>query len=221
MDIPQNYLDILLRLLLALIIGGVIGIERQTTNHNAGLRTHILVCLGSAVVMIMSEQMVADFGGEISRIGAQVVSGVGFLGAGCIIVNGNKIKGLTTAAGLWATACVGLAIGLGYYFLSLSVAAFMIIAMWILHPLGNRLQKRSLTKDFEIEIELRDKAHLRDITDLSASLEQRITCVEVLDERRYIIGLRGQRTVIDSMISELIEKKEIKNAEIRCKQDGN
>ncbi len=221
MDIPQNYLDILLRLLLALVIGGVIGIERQTTNHNAGLRTHILVCLGSAVVMIMSEQMVADFGGEISRIGAQVVSGIGFLGAGCIIVNGNKIKGLTTAAGLWATACVGLSIGLGYYFLSLSVAAFMIIAMWILHPLGNRLQKRSLTKNFEVELELRDKAHLRDITDISDALEQRITCVEVLDERRYIICLRGQRAVIDSMISELIEKKEIKNAEIRCKQDEN
>ncbi len=217
MDLPSNYLDILLRLLLALVIGGVIGIERQTTNHNAGLRTHILVCLGSAVVMIMSEQMAKEFGGEISRIGAQVVSGVGFLGAGCIIVNGNKIKGLTTAAGLWATACVGLSIGLGYYFLSISCAAFIIIAMWILHPLGNRIQKNSQTSNYEVELELKDKAHLKSVTDLSASLEQKIAYVEVVDEKKYIIGLRGQRAVINDMLAELIEKNEVKNAEIRSK----
>ena len=104
MFLPVNWDDIVIRLVLAVVLSGLIGIERVKTNHDAGLRTHILVCLGSAGIMLMSEVMQAQFGNDVGRIPAQVVSGIGFLGAGSIIVNNSRIKGLTTAAGLWTTA---------------------------------------------------------------------------------------------------------------------
>ena len=150
--IPENCFEIILRLVLALLFGGIIGIERAGSNHDAGLRTHILVCLGSAGVMIMSESMHLDYGGDVMRVGAQVVSGVGFLGAGCILVHGKRIRGLTTAAGLWATACLGLIIGAGYYFTGAVMIVLMISAMLVLHPVTNFLQKKASKKVCKIKI---------------------------------------------------------------------
>ncbi len=150
--IPENYIEIIVRLVLALVFGGIIGIERAGSNHDAGLRTHILVCLGSAGVMIMSEAMHIDFGGDVMRVGAQVVSGIGFLGAGCILVHGKRIRGLTTAAGLWATACLGLIIGSGYYFTGVVMVLLMVSAMLVLHPVTNYLQKRVNKKVCRIRI---------------------------------------------------------------------
>ncbi|MEC6748588.1 MgtC/SapB family protein [Marinilactibacillus sp. XAAS-LB27] len=102
---------------MAVVVGGIIGLERDMKNHAAGFRTYILVCLGSTVVM-MTNQFISDtyLVGDPSRMGAQVISGIGFLGAGTILVtNNNHVRGLTTAAGLWSAACVGLAIGIGFY----------------------------------------------------------------------------------------------------------
>ncbi len=108
--------SICLRFLLAIAAGLIIGAERRNKNHAAGLRTHILVTVGSALLMITSQFASEYFGtGDIMRIGAQAVSGIGFLGAGTIMISKGKIKGLTTAAGLWATTCIGLAIGIGFY----------------------------------------------------------------------------------------------------------
>ncbi len=152
--LPENYLEIIIRLVLALVFGGIIGLERAGTNHDAGLRTHILVCLGSAGVMIMSEAMHLDFGGDAMRIGAQVVSGIGFLGAGCILVHGKRIRGLTTAAGLWATACLGLIVGAGYYFTGIVMVALMLAAMLVLHPVTSYLQKRGNKKVCKIRISM-------------------------------------------------------------------
>ncbi len=150
--IPENYFEILIRFALAVLLGGIIGVERSGTNHDAGLRTHILVCLGSACVMIVSEALVNDYSGDIMRIGAQVISGIGFLGAGCILVHGKRIRGLTTAAGLWATACLGLAIGAGYYFIGISMALLIIAAMLALRPVAAFLQKRGSKKVCRIRI---------------------------------------------------------------------
>jgi len=109
--------SIVLRIILAVLCGGVLGIERGKAKHPAGMRTYILVCLGSALVMMTGQYMFEVFNsGDPARLGAQVVSGIGFLGAGSIIVESNtKIRGLTTAAGLWTSACIGLAIGVGFY----------------------------------------------------------------------------------------------------------
>ncbi len=108
----------MLRLFLAMFIGTVIGIDRGLKRRSAGVRTHALVCMGSALVMMTAQYMYVHFDPgsmDLSRMGAQVISGVGFLGVGTIIVTGkNQIRGLTTAAGLWTCACLGLAVGIGY-----------------------------------------------------------------------------------------------------------
>ncbi len=199
--IPENFLEILLRLSLAVILGGLIGIERQGGNHNAGLRTHILVCLGAAGIMIMSEAMALQFGSDVGRIGAQVVSGIGFLGAGCILVNGSKIKGLTTAAGLWATACVGLCIGLGYYFLSLAMAILMFIVMLVLRPLGNKLHKKGTTRDFAVQVTLSKREDFSFVTDLLHEEDFNISSISACGEAAFVIKISGE---VESNITELI-----------------
>lgn len=112
-----NATSVTLRIIMSIICGGLIGAEREKAHRPAGMRTYMLVCLGSAVVMLTGQFMYNSFNdGDPARLGAQVVSGIGFLGAGSIIVSGStKVKGLTTAAGLWASACIGLAIGIGFY----------------------------------------------------------------------------------------------------------
>ena len=112
-----TYASMVLRILLAILLGGIIGMERGMKNRPAGLRTYMLVCLGACIVMLTNQYVYQTYGvGDPVRMGAQVISGIGFLGAGTIIVTSrNQIKGLTTAAGLWASACVGLAVGIGLY----------------------------------------------------------------------------------------------------------
>lgn len=129
------------RLIVAVIIGCVIGIERERKNRPAGLRTHVLVCVGAATIAILESLMVADtlainaagagtgVTQTLGRISAQVVSGVGFLGAGTIFVAQKKIAGLTTAASLWNSACLGLAAGMGYYHLALAGCAVVIVTL--------------------------------------------------------------------------------------------
>ncbi len=113
-----NVWSVLVRLILCVLAGGVIGSERGKHGSQAGLRTHILVCVGSAMTALTGVFLAVGLGigGDVGRISAQVISGIGFLGAGMIIVkNNNMITGLTTAAGLWATAAIGIALGYGFY----------------------------------------------------------------------------------------------------------
>ena len=113
--LEPNLLTLLIRTLLALICAGVIGFERGAHGSAASLRTHILVCLGAMIAMCTGVFVSMYYQADAERIGAQVVSGIGFLGAGTIMVNRGHVKWLTTAAGLWASACIGLAIGTGFY----------------------------------------------------------------------------------------------------------
>jgi putative Mg2+ transporter-C (MgtC) family protein len=113
-----NLFSVIIRLLLAAVIGAVIGIEREHQNQTAGLRTHMLICIGAALTMLTNQFITENLfaSADPTRIGAQVISGIGFLGVGTIIVTGKqKVRGLTTAAGLWASACAGLAAGIGFY----------------------------------------------------------------------------------------------------------
>jgi putative Mg2+ transporter-C (MgtC) family protein len=113
------YISMILRLIVASLLGGIIGFEREHVHRPAGFRTHILVCVGSALVMITSEYIYYQYSSHVNvdpaRLGAQVISGIGFLGAGTIIKEGVNVKGLTTAASLWAVSCVGIAVGIGFY----------------------------------------------------------------------------------------------------------
>ena len=149
-DIPL----ITLRLGLAVLCGGVIGFERGQKGRPAGLRTHILVCLGSALAMVTNQHIFLNMTGDPTRLGAQVISGIGFLGAGTIIVTGNRqVKGLTTAAGLWASACMGLALGIGYYQAALIACFFIWFVSSGLHNLDAKLASRSNVLEVYAEFE--------------------------------------------------------------------
>ena len=112
-----NLFSIILRIAVSVMCAGILGIERGKANQSAGMRTYILVSLGATVVMLTGQYMYDIFStGDPARLGAQVISGIGFLGAGSIIMEGKtKVRGLTTAAGLWTSACIGLAVGIGFY----------------------------------------------------------------------------------------------------------
>lgn len=112
-----SMMTVALRMFLAVICGGIIGMERTMTRHTAGFRTHILVCLGASLTTLTSQYLFLYMGyfTDITRLGAQVIAGIGFLGAGTIITSKQRVRGLTTAAGLWASAIIGLAIGAGFY----------------------------------------------------------------------------------------------------------
>lgn len=150
-------MEIIIRLILSAILGGLIGIEREVNNRPAGLRTHVLVTVGSALIMLISIDGFSDAinrTGDPARLAAQVVSGIGFLGAGTIMRNGNSINGLTTAASLWVSAGIGLAIGSGYY---MGAIVTGIIVMITLMTLGT-LEKKILTKSYRvIEVIVTDK----------------------------------------------------------------
>lgn len=122
--------EVIIRCVLAVIIGAAIGTERGRHGHAAGMRTHILVCIGATLTAMTGVFANSLFGGDVSRIAAQVISGIGFLGAGMIILkNGNVISGLTTAAGVWATATIGIALGYGFYAGALIAAALFLITI--------------------------------------------------------------------------------------------
>ncbi|MDF2656078.1 MAG: MgtC/SapB transporter [Bacillota bacterium] len=141
----MTLLEMIIRIVLAMIIGGVIGWERENNNRPAGLRTHMLVAIGAAVVMLMGEMSLEKYS-EITtmdptRLGAQVISGIGFLGAGTIMREGLTVRGLTTAASLWAVACLGLAAGGGFYESAVLGTIAIIITLTIFNYLEKKFRK--------------------------------------------------------------------------------
>ena len=131
-------LEFLLRIFVAMILGLLIGNERKNRNKSAGLRTHAMVALGSALMMVVSKYGFSDtIQGDGARLAAQVVSGVGFLGAGMIFVRNNMVNGLTTAAGIWTTAGVGLTVGAGMYTVGILSTVMMLIIQNVLHKFVN------------------------------------------------------------------------------------
>ena len=157
-----TYLAIAVRILIAVFAGGLLGLERGMKNRPAGMRTYMLVCVGSCLIMVTNQYVFQVFGtGDPVRLGAQVISGIGFLGAGTIVVTRrNQIKGLTTAAGLWAAAGIGLALGIGFYEAAIigSVAIFTVITL--LQRMDNNLHRKS--KQLEAYIELSEQISLGD-----------------------------------------------------------
>ncbi len=140
--LEPSLLTIAIRTLLALVCAGLIGYDRDAHGSAAGLRTHILVCIGAMLAMCTGVFTSLHYGGDASRIGAQVVSGIGFLGAGTIIVHKGHISGLTTAAGLWASACIGLAIGTGFY----EAAIVGTLAVYFVEHMMRNMSKRIMIK---------------------------------------------------------------------------
>ena len=149
-----NLLSVCVRLGLAMVFGGTIGFERGIRQRAAGLRTHMLLCVGSASTMLVSQFMYASYGvGDPARLSAQVISGTGLLGAGpTIITRRNQIKGLTTAATLWATACMGLAVGVGFYECALVMYVLLIFILLLVSLLDNRYLKVPTSTSLYLEV---------------------------------------------------------------------
>ena len=138
-----NFLNVLIRMLIAVACGAAIGIERSIKNRPAGFRTHILVCVGAATASLTGHYLylVAHLPTDMTRIGAQVITGLGFIGAGTIVVTRKQtVKGLTTAAGLWATGVIGLAVGSGFYEGAILAALFVLTAEMFLANVGQRIR---------------------------------------------------------------------------------
>jgi len=154
---------IVIRLVFALLVGIVIGVDREMKNRGAGIKTHVLVCIGSAVVMLMAEYISFQFPeakADMNRYGAAVISGIGFLGVGTILVTGKmQVRGLTTAAGLWASACVGLAAGIGFIKGTVIALIFIVFTLKVLDVVDQYIHKYA--RDFEVYIEFTDSKSIR------------------------------------------------------------
>ncbi len=205
-----NSVSIIIRLLLAVICGGIIGIERGKRRQAAGFRTHILVCMGSALVMITNISLIVQYspGNDPTRIAAQVVSGIGFLGVGTIIVTGNKqIRGLTTAAGLWASACMGLSIGAGYYLPSIVTCIIIVIVMTVLNNVDKYFYQQSKIIDLYIEFE--DTQYVSSF--LSYARDREIKCSNLELKKSKVIGETTTSVLITLTLPHRQEHIEIVN----------
>lgn len=159
-----NWYEVIIRLFIAVIVGGAVGREREQKNMPAGFRTHILVCVGAAVISIIELYQIQDLqrlymqdktfqsavNTNLGRLAAQVITGVGFLGAGTIIHEKGSVKGLTTAASVWVVACIGIGIGYGYYFLSISAAIMVLVSLGFLKNFDQKFLERGNTIKIEI-----------------------------------------------------------------------
>lgn len=184
--------SVTLRLVMAAVFGGVIGLERETTRHPAGLRTHMLICIGSALVMITGQfafQTISPTA-DPTRIGAQVISGIGFLGVGTILVVGRQhVRGLTTAAGLWASACMGLAIGIGFYLGAVVAGVLIFVILTLLHRFDGLISRFSRRLDLYLEVD--DSSRMREIEAFFAGRQIAVTNVEMSREGPVCAGTVG------------------------------
>ena len=176
--------DIVLRMACAMLVGAVIGTEREFTHRPAGMRTHMLVSLGACAVMITSQMLFAQYRvygatPDPARLSAQVITGIGFLGAGTILKEGPTIKGLTTAASIWAVACLGIAVGAGYYAVGLVGAACMMITLTVFEWLQELLLRNNYAL-YNFSTTCTDIAYVLDlIRRLAAEADGIVTSTEV------------------------------------------
>lgn len=176
-----NYITIIFRMLIAILLGGIIGTERDIKHRAAGVRTHMLVCLGAAIVMMTNEYIYFEYPDaniDITRMGAQVVSGIGFIGAGTILVTrDNRVKGLTTAAGLWTAAAIGLAIGIGYYRIALVGGISIIGIIIFLKPFKDFIIDRATQSEVMLLVHTSNGFH--SFMNYASSVDLKIAHIEV------------------------------------------
>jgi len=187
-----------LRLLLAVVFGGIVGYTREKDNKPAGFRTHILVCFGAAVISMVQDQLrlnileLASINLKLSgviktdlgRLGAQVVSGIGFLGAGSIMKEkGETVGGMTTAAGIWATGCAGLGIGWGFYNLAIPAIVFMLVIIVIFKKFEPKIVKKTKLLKFEVKF-LEDKNYAKGLLATYEVFNQKLIKITQIDKNQ-------------------------------------
>lgn len=202
--------SVVFRLVLSAVLSGFIGLDREKRNHAAGFRTHMLVSVAATLVMLTNLYIfenISHGAGDASRMAAQVISGIGFLGAGTIMISGRvqQIRGLTTAASLWAVACVGLAIGCGFYLASLTATALILIVVSLLVVIDKRYRPRSAA--VHLFVEFADVSVIKDIIMACKSLQFRIVALDLQKGQRGkgrtqagIFLLEGDMGNIDALV---------------------
>ena len=156
-DEPLSIGVVAVRIAMAMVLGGLIGLERGVRSHPAGFRTHILVCVGACLAMLVNQfvfEGIGAAGTDPTRIGAQVISGIGFLGVGTIFMAGrNTVRGLTTAAGLWASGAIGLAVGIGFYAGAVIAAVIVLVVLGLFPLFENAMYKRARGLRLHVEFD--------------------------------------------------------------------
>ena len=203
MDLREiTYLSVALRITAAFLMGGILGWERERRSRAAGLRTYMLVCVGACIIMLTNQYIYQFFKtGDPVRMGAQVVSGIGFLGAGTIVVTKqNQIKGLTTAAGLWAAAAVGLALGIGFYEAAVIGGLLIFLILTAVHTLDSHIRKNAQRMALYAEVE--NKMNVAQIARSIRDLGVEITSIQLDDEyvpsadiRALVVVLRKNKKI--------------------------
>lgn len=220
-DLQQT--GFIFRLIEAAILGGLIGLERERNNQPAGLRTHIILCLGSALIMEVSIRIAAEGPAyDPGRIAAQVVSGIGFLGAGAILRMGASVRGLTTAASIWTTAGIGLAVGAGYHLEAISVVLIMLLSLAFLKRVSRQLSGRQRFKLVELMVHETDEEEIfQEIEEILSDERCSIREMDVKKESdeglmRVRIQMRAPRDFEPShLIEALTRHSGVTQAEVR------
>ncbi|MBQ2650969.1 MAG: MgtC/SapB family protein [Clostridia bacterium] len=204
------HFSVCLRLLLAVVIGGLIGTERSRHGSAAGLRTHILVCVGAVLTSLTGLYVnhILGMGGDVLRLSAQVISGIGFLGTGMIVVkNSNIITGLTTAAGMWATAAIGIALGCGFYIGALLGTLACVVTTALL----SRLERKSKMSSHNIYTEVSDIGKLGDIADRIRAEIDGDVLLETLPAKSGMAGHIGLNIIVSNDRRTVQLRKEIES----------
>ncbi len=195
-------LEALLRLTLAGVFGGIIGFEREHSHRPAGFRTHILVAVGSTLVMLTSGYIFTEYQGltnmDPARLGAQVISGIGFLGAGTILREGFSVKGLTTAASLWAVSCIGLAVGIGYYEGALVATIFIYITLNFLKRIMIRSNKSNTINIIAKELDAASKKINQIVRDCGATMRKME--IEYPEKNESVLGKNRDKVTLKAFI---------------------
>ncbi len=211
-DSSQEIVISIVRIVLAAILGAAIGLERGRKHRPAGLRTHMLVCVASALVMITNEQLMnASEIGDPTRMGAQVISGIGFLGAGTILTDRqNRVRGLTTAAGLWASACMGLAVGAGFYMGAILTCALILLIFTKFIDIEHRYIRKG--RFMEMNLSFDGSENLNDFLSAITSNDCSIISIEYINlaEERELQQSR-EKKLISINLHILLPKKNYHN----------
>lgn len=183
---------LLLRLTLATFLGSVVGFERERDSQPAGLRTHMILVLGACLAAIISDEMSFRYGTDPTRLAAQVISGIGFLGAGAILRFGFNIKGLTTATTLWTMAIVGLAVGFGYPVIAVVTTVFMIIILTIINVVEKKFVRINMVRNIVVDVDF-DQGITRKIRKTMTSISEKLISFSV---RKSVRSSRLRITMI-------------------------
>lgn len=202
----------LLSLLVALSLGAFIGLERELSDKAAGLRTNILICVGSALFAILSKHLAVTAGSDTTRISAQIVSGIGFLGAGAIMRDGEQVTGLTTAATIWVVAAIGVTVGYGFYSLAAVTAVMTLIVQSVFPHLDTMIDELRQRHTFKIASDLNDDG-LEEIKTIFRNSEVKVLRRKLMKRANLYYSewyVAGPRLEQKSVVRRLLENKHVR-----------